>query len=139
MHNPSACVGSKETQLLSNFNCSFYQTKLNNKFVSRILYPLWLNKRLKIILFLSNFIDIYFMIFYTWELFFIIIGLTFNWGAILGWCAVNNSIDMGVVLPLYLSCIMWTLAYDTIYAHQVLLFDLNASWHSYLPDMSTVT
>ena len=51
---------------------------------------------------------------------FMIIGLTFNWGAILGWTAVNNSIDLGVVLPLYMSSIMWTLAYDTIYAHQVL-------------------
>ncbi|XP_067950081.1 4-hydroxybenzoate polyprenyltransferase, mitochondrial-like isoform X1 [Watersipora subatra] len=48
----------------------------------------------------------------------IALGLTFNWGAILGWTAVNNSIDLGVVLPLYMSSIMWTLAYDTIYAHQ---------------------
>ncbi|KAI3428667.1 hypothetical protein D9Q98_007490 [Chlorella vulgaris] len=46
------------------------------------------------------------------------LGLTFNWGALLGWAAVHGSCDWGVVLPLYASGVCWTLVYDTIYAHQ---------------------
>ena len=47
------------------------------------------------------------------------LGLTFNWGALLGWAAVHGRCDWGVVLPLYASGVCWTLVYDTIYAHQV--------------------
>nr|XP_025145577.1 4-hydroxybenzoate polyprenyltransferase, mitochondrial isoform X1 [Bubalus bubalis] len=46
------------------------------------------------------------------------LGLTFNWGALLGWSAVKGSCDPSVCLPLYFSGIMWTLIYDTVYAHQ---------------------
>ncbi|XP_055967118.1 4-hydroxybenzoate polyprenyltransferase, mitochondrial [Sorex fumeus] len=46
------------------------------------------------------------------------LGLTFNWGALLGWSAVKGSCDPSICLPLYFSGIMWTLIYDTIYAHQ---------------------
>ncbi|XP_070553766.1 4-hydroxybenzoate polyprenyltransferase, mitochondrial-like [Ptychodera flava] len=46
------------------------------------------------------------------------LGITFNWGAMLGWAAVQGSCDWTAVLPLYISCIAWTLFYDTIYAHQ---------------------
>ncbi|XP_024023800.1 4-hydroxybenzoate polyprenyltransferase, mitochondrial [Morus notabilis] len=46
------------------------------------------------------------------------LGLTFNWGALLGWAAVKGNIDPAVVLPLYVSGVFWTLVYDTIYAHQ---------------------
>jgi 4-hydroxybenzoate polyprenyltransferase len=46
------------------------------------------------------------------------LGLTFNWGALLGWAAVHGSCDWGAVLPLYASGVAWTLVYDTIYAHQ---------------------
>ncbi|XP_058578021.1 4-hydroxybenzoate polyprenyltransferase, mitochondrial isoform X2 [Neofelis nebulosa] len=46
------------------------------------------------------------------------LGLTFNWGALLGWSAIKGSCDPSVCLPLYFSGIMWTLIYDTIYAHQ---------------------
>eukprot|EP01018_Ginkgo_biloba_P010589 Gb_40801 [translate_table: standard] len=46
------------------------------------------------------------------------LGLTFNWGALLGWAAIKGSLDLGIVLPLYASGIYWTLVYDTIYAHQ---------------------
>lgn len=46
------------------------------------------------------------------------LGLTFNWGALLGWSAIRGSLDPGVVFPLYLSGVFWTLVYDTIYAHQ---------------------
>ena len=48
------------------------------------------------------------------------LGLAFNWGALLGWAAVRGSCDWAVVLPLYGAGICWTLVYDTIYAHQVL-------------------
>jgi 4-hydroxybenzoate polyprenyltransferase len=45
------------------------------------------------------------------------LGLTFNWGALLGWTAVTGELAVAPVL-LYLGCILWTLGYDTIYAHQ---------------------
>ncbi|ESQ54984.1 hypothetical protein EUTSA_v10025345mg [Eutrema salsugineum] len=46
------------------------------------------------------------------------LGLTINWGALLGWTAVKGSLEPAVVIPLYLSGVCWTLVYDTIYAHQ---------------------
>jgi hypothetical protein len=46
------------------------------------------------------------------------LGLTFNWGALLGWAAVRGECDWAVVAPLYLAGVSWTLVYDTIYAHQ---------------------
>ncbi|XP_070991971.1 4-hydroxybenzoate polyprenyltransferase, mitochondrial-like [Oncorhynchus clarkii lewisi] len=48
----------------------------------------------------------------------LVLGLTFNWGALLGWSAVIGSCEWSVCLPLYFSGVMWTLIYDTIYAHQ---------------------
>uniref|UniRef100_A0A1A8FNH0 4-hydroxybenzoate polyprenyltransferase, mitochondrial n=2 Tax=Nothobranchius korthausae TaxID=1143690 RepID=A0A1A8FNH0_9TELE len=48
----------------------------------------------------------------------LVLGLTFNWGALLGWSAVKGSCDWSVCLPLYFSGVVWTLIYDTIYAHQ---------------------
>ncbi|KAK0417980.1 hypothetical protein QR680_013309 [Steinernema hermaphroditum] len=45
-------------------------------------------------------------------------GLTFNWGAILGYSAVANNLPLSTVLPLYAGALSWTLVYDTIYAHQ---------------------
>nr|XP_056711649.1 4-hydroxybenzoate polyprenyltransferase, mitochondrial [Euleptes europaea] len=48
----------------------------------------------------------------------LVLGLTFNWGALLGWSAVKGSCDWSVCLPLYFSGVLWTLIYDTIYAHQ---------------------
>lgn len=46
------------------------------------------------------------------------LGLTFNYGALLGWSAVTGSLDPLSVLPLYSSGFCWTMVYDTIYAHQ---------------------
>lgn len=46
-----------------------------------------------------------------------ILGLAFNWGALLGWAAVREEISLAPVL-LYAGGIFWTLGYDTIYAHQ---------------------
>ena len=46
------------------------------------------------------------------------LGLTFNWGAWMGWAATHGNMDYSVILPLYGSGVLWTLVYDTIYAHQ---------------------
>ena len=46
-----------------------------------------------------------------------VLGLTFNWGALMGWSAVTGGLALAPVL-LYLGCIAWTIGYDTIYAHQ---------------------
>ena len=46
-----------------------------------------------------------------------ILGLTFNWGALMGWVSITGEIDIPSVL-LYLAGVFWTLGYDTIYAHQ---------------------
>ncbi len=45
------------------------------------------------------------------------LGLTFNWGIIMGWSALTNNISIEPLL-LYLSAIFWTLGYDTIYGLQ---------------------
>ncbi len=45
------------------------------------------------------------------------LGLTFNWGALLGWAAVRGDIT-APALVLYAAGFFWTLGYDTIYAHQ---------------------
>ncbi|KAI0796539.1 4-hydroxybenzoate polyprenyl transferase [Abortiporus biennis] len=47
-----------------------------------------------------------------------VLGLAFNWGALLGWSAVAGTGNWSVVLPLYAGGVCWTLVYDTIYAHQ---------------------
>jgi 4-hydroxybenzoate polyprenyltransferase len=47
----------------------------------------------------------------------VVLGLAFNWGALLGWSALQGSLSLAPVL-LYFGGISWTLAYDTIYAHQ---------------------
>jgi 4-hydroxybenzoate polyprenyltransferase len=45
------------------------------------------------------------------------LGLTFNWGALLGFAAQTGSLDLGDIM-LYAGLFFWTLGYDTIYAHQ---------------------
>jgi 4-hydroxybenzoate polyprenyltransferase len=45
------------------------------------------------------------------------LGITFNWGALLGYAAVTNDLSWPPVL-LYIAGFFWTLFYDTIYAHQ---------------------
>lgn len=55
-----------------------------------------------------------------------VLGLTMNWGCLLGWSAVQGSCDWSVVLPLYAGGVFWTLIYDTIYAHQDKVDDIKA-------------
>ena len=45
------------------------------------------------------------------------LGLTFNWGALLGFAAATGTLGAPAVL-LYASGVFWTLGYDTIYAVQ---------------------
>ncbi len=47
----------------------------------------------------------------------IALGIAFNWGALLAWTAHAGGLSTAPVL-LYVAGIMWTLFYDTIYAHQ---------------------
>jgi 4-hydroxybenzoate polyprenyltransferase len=46
-----------------------------------------------------------------------VLGLAFSWGALLGWTAVFGRLALAPV-ALYLAAILWTIGYDTIYAHQ---------------------
>ena len=50
-----------------------------------------------------------------WPQFFL--GITFNYGLILGWTAINDEIELIPIL-FYLGAIFWTLGYDTIYGYQ---------------------
>jgi len=45
------------------------------------------------------------------------LGITFNYGLILGWTAINGKIEIAPIL-FYLGAIFWTLGYDTIYGYQ---------------------
>ena len=45
------------------------------------------------------------------------LGITFNWGIIMAWTAMNLDISIEIII-LYVSAIFWTLGYDTIYGAQ---------------------
>ncbi len=45
------------------------------------------------------------------------LGITFNYGLILGWTSINNEINL-VPIIFYIGAIFWTLGYDTIYVFQ---------------------
>jgi 4-hydroxybenzoate polyprenyltransferase len=46
-----------------------------------------------------------------------VLGLTFKWGALVGWAAVMGALAPPA-LVLYAGSVLWTIGYDTIYAHQ---------------------
>jgi 4-hydroxybenzoate polyprenyltransferase len=50
------------------------------------------------------------------------LGLTFNWGILMAWAAITNTISIDVII-LYISAIFWTLSYDTIYGTQDIVDD----------------
>ena len=45
------------------------------------------------------------------------LGITFNYGLILGWTSVQENVDI-IPLIFYFGAIFWTLGYDTIYGYQ---------------------
>ena len=45
------------------------------------------------------------------------LGITFNYGLILGWTAIHSQIEI-IPIIFYLGAIFWTLGYDTIYGYQ---------------------
>ncbi len=47
----------------------------------------------------------------------VVLGLTFKWGALVGWAAIYGELSLAPI-ALYLGCVFWTVGYDTIYAHQ---------------------
>jgi 4-hydroxybenzoate polyprenyltransferase len=51
-----------------------------------------------------------------------VLGLTFSWGAMMGFPALNinvlgNNNTLAAAVALYSSCVAWTVVYDMIYAH----------------------
>ncbi|KAA6406138.1 4-hydroxybenzoate octaprenyltransferase [Candidatus Tokpelaia sp.] len=46
-----------------------------------------------------------------------VLGLSFNWGALLGFAAIAQAVSWPSLL-LYGGAVCWTIGYDTIYAHQ---------------------
>jgi 4-hydroxybenzoate polyprenyltransferase len=53
--------------------------------------------------------------FTDWPQFFL--GLAFSWGGLMGWAGLTGSLSVAAVL-VYIAAIVWTIGYDTIYAHQ---------------------
>ena len=45
------------------------------------------------------------------------LGITFNYGLILGWTSIQDKLDL-VTIIFYIGAIFWTLGYDTIYGYQ---------------------
>ncbi len=45
------------------------------------------------------------------------LGITFNYGLILGWVSITNQIELFPII-LYIGAIFWTLGFDTIYGYQ---------------------
>ena len=45
------------------------------------------------------------------------LGITFNYGVILGWTSISENISLAPII-LYFGAIFWTLGYDTIYGFQ---------------------
>ena len=50
------------------------------------------------------------------------LGLTFNWGMIMGYVSILDTISVDIIV-LYISAIFWTLGYDTIYGAQDIVDD----------------
>ena len=45
------------------------------------------------------------------------LGITFNYGLILGWTSISGQLDM-IPIIFYFGAIFWTLGYDTVYGFQ---------------------
>ena len=53
----------------------------------------------------------------------LVLGIVFNWGVFIVSFEIYNKITLDLLL-LYIACIFWTLAYDTIYAYQDMKDDI---------------
>jgi len=51
------------------------------------------------------------------------LGISINWGALVGWAAIRGELSLEPAL-LYLGGVFWTLGYDTMYGHQDKVDDL---------------
>jgi 4-hydroxybenzoate polyprenyltransferase len=47
----------------------------------------------------------------------LVLGLAFSWGALVGWSAITATLAPAPI-ALYAGAVLWTIGYDTIYAHQ---------------------
>lgn len=47
----------------------------------------------------------------------VVLGFAFSWGALMGWAAHFGEISAAPI-ALYMGAVLWTVGYDTIYAHQ---------------------
>ena len=61
----------------------------------------------------------------------VVLGLTFSWGAIMGFPALGIDLATDIAAAaaaaaLYASCVAWTVSYDFIYAHMDVKDDVNA-------------
>ncbi len=48
----------------------------------------------------------------------LILAMTYNWGCMIGWVAIGSPYNFNNIFILYLSLVIWTIVYDTIYAVQ---------------------
>ena len=48
----------------------------------------------------------------------LVLAMTYNWGCLIGWSTINAPYEFKKIIVLYLSLIIWTVIYDTIYATQ---------------------
>ena len=60
----------------------------------------------------------------------LILGLIYNWGIFIAWTASGSSYAFKSILILYLSTVLWTIVYDTIYATQDEKDDRNLKLYS---------
>ncbi|MBL4646920.1 MAG: 4-hydroxybenzoate octaprenyltransferase, partial [Rhizobiales bacterium] len=54
--------------------------------------------------------------FFNWPQ--LVLGMAFSWGGLMGYAAVFGSLDHSVPFLVYIAALLWTIGYDTIYAHQ---------------------
>jgi len=60
----------------------------------------------------------------------LILAMTYNWGCMIGWVTINSPYNFNNILILYLSLIIWTIVYDTIYAVQDEVDDIKMNLYS---------
>ncbi|KAM9913816.1 hypothetical protein OXX69_001239 [Metschnikowia pulcherrima] len=56
----------------------------------------------------------------------VMISINFSWGCLLGFPAVLAPLNLLVAAPLFLSNFLWSMIYDTVYAHQDKRYDIKA-------------